>query len=229
MVMKAASSSPADTQMMGIVHSALRRDLDRAEDILSRPTPPRDSQRMAIAQHLHAMMDFLHVHHVGEDDWLWPTIRRLNPAASEVLDQMDADHLSIAPHMAKVKAAADAYNISGSGRESLVHALADLRDSLDPHLRREEDDMMPIVASTLTGQQWDSWEKDYYVKPKTKSELGLEGHWLIDGVDRARYDHVVGKVNPVLRLVLLRFYGPKYRQACATRWGDDVAVGPKLG
>lgn len=227
--MKAEPPGPADTRMMGIVHGALRRDLARAADAVSRQPVPGHAQRVAIAQHLQAMMHFLHVHHTGEDAWLWPTMRRLHPGASEVLDQMDADHLAIAPHMGKVTAAAAAYDKSASGREALVRALSDLRGTLDPHLRREEDEMMPIVASTLTARQWDKWEHDYYIKTKSKIELGLEGHWLIDGRDRAVYDHVVGKVNPVLRFVLLRAFGPKYRQACATRWGADVPVGPKLG
>ena len=173
-------------------------------------------------------MGFLDLHHAGEDAWLWPTMRRLNPTASEVLDQMDADHLAIAPHMAKVAAAAAAYGNSATGREALGHALGDLRGTLDPHLSREEDEMMPIVASTLTAGQWDAWEQEYYVKSKSKKDLGLEGHWLIDGGDRAVYDHVVGTVNPILRFVLLRVFGPRYRKACACRWGSDVAVGPKL-
>jgi hemerythrin-like domain-containing protein len=226
--MKAEPSAPADTRMMGIVHGALRRDLARAADALSRQPVPGDAQRVAIAQHMEAMMDFLHVHHRGEDAWLWPTMRRLNPAASEVLDQMDADHLAIAPHMGKVTAAAAAYGKSSAGREALAEALNDLRGALDPHLRREEDEMMPIVASTLTPGQWDGWEQEYYVKTKNKKDLGLEGHWLIDGGDRAVYDHVVGKVSPVLRFVLLRVFGPRYRKACVTRWGADVQVGPTL-
>ena len=226
--MKAESSAPADTAMMGIVHEALRRDLTRAANALLAQPVPGEAQRVAIAQHLQAMMDFLHVHHAGEDAWLWPTMRRLNPAAAEVLDQMDADHLAIAPHLGKVSAAAAAYEKSASGRESLVGALSDLRGTLDPHLRREEDEMMPIVASTLTARQWDEWEQDYYVKTKSKKDLGLEGHWLIDGADRAAYNHVVGTVNPVLRFVLLRGFGPSYRRACASRWGADVPVGPKV-
>ena len=89
--MKTEPSVPADTRMMGIVHSALRRDLTRAADALSRQPVPDDLQRVAIAQHMQALMGFLHLHS-GEDEWLWPTMRRLNPAASKVLDQMDADH-----------------------------------------------------------------------------------------------------------------------------------------
>jgi hypothetical protein len=206
--------------MMGIVHGALRRDLTRAADALSREPFPGDAQRVAIAQHMLAMMRFLHLHHSGEDAWLWPTMRRLNPASSDVLDQMDAD---------TVTEAAAAYQKSATGREPLLQTLRDLQGTLDPHLRREEDEMMPIVARTLTAAQWDAWERDFYVKTKSKKELRLEGHRLIDGGDRTVYNHVVGTVNPVLRLVLLRVFGPKYQQACAIRWGADVPVGPKLG
>lgn len=77
--MKAETSAPADTRGMGIVHGALRRDLTRASDALEGSPAPGDAQRVAIAQHVQAMMDFLHVHHSGEDAWLWPTMRRLNP------------------------------------------------------------------------------------------------------------------------------------------------------
>lgn len=226
--MKTESSAPAETRGMGIVHGALRRDLTRAGDALSSDPVPGDAQRVAIAQHLQAMMHFLHKHHGGEDAWLWPTMRKLNPSASDLLDQMDADHLAIAPHMEKVTSAAAEYERSPGARESLVSALSDLRGSLDPHLRREEDEMMPIVATTLTARQWEAWEHEYFIKPKSKKELGMEGAWLIDGGDRWVYDHVVGLVNPVLRFVLIHVFGPKYRQACAVRWGADVSVEPKL-
>jgi hemerythrin-like domain-containing protein len=209
--MSPAADVPADTRIMGIVHAALQRDLARAADALSRRPPPGDAQRIAIARHVANMMVFLHDHHHGEDAWLWPTMRSLAPAASDLLDQMDADHVAIAADLEAVSAATTDYAKSAAGRQALADALRDLRVSLDPHLRREEDEMMPIVAATLTKAQWDAWEHEYYVKPKSKKELGLEGHWLIDGRDRAVYDHVVGKVNPVLRLVLGRVVGPTYR------------------
>ncbi len=227
--MKTDPTAPADTQMMRIVHSAIRRDLTRCSDALSGEPAPGDTQRVAIAQYTQAMMDFLHVHHSGEDAWLWPTMRRLNPSAADLLDQMEDDHRAITPHMEKVASAAAEYERSAAGREALVDALHDLRGSLDPHLRREEEDMMPIVGRTLTAQQWDDWEQEYYLKSKSTAELGMEGHWLIDGVDRSDYERVIGTVNPVLRFVLLRYFGPKYRRACAVRWGAGVPVGPRLG
>jgi hypothetical protein len=225
---KAEASALADTRIMAIIHSALRRDLTRATDALSGSPVPGDAQRVGIAQHLQTMMRFLHLHHSGEDAWLWPTMRRLNPPAAVLVDQMVADHLAVAPHIETVTTAAAAYEKSAGGREALMQTLRDLRGPLDPHLAREVDDMMPIVAVTLTARQWDDWEYEYYITPKSKKELGMEGLWLIDGADRSVYDVVVGKVNPVLRFVLLRVFGPKYRQECATRWGADVPVSPKL-
>jgi hemerythrin-like domain-containing protein len=226
--MRSSLSAPADTRMMGIVHDALRRDLTRASDALSGERVPGEAQRVAIAEHIQALMNFLHDHHAGEDAWLWPTMRSLNPAASGLLDQMDADHLAISHVMEVVTSAAEAYQGSPESRELLVEALSELRGCLDPHLGREEQEVMPVVAATLTKRQYDQWEQEYYLKPKTKRELGMEGHWLIDSADRPTYDRVVGTVNPVLRFVLLHVFGPKYRQECADRWGTDVAVGPRL-
>ena len=93
---------------------------------------------------------------------------------------------------------------------------------------REEDDMMPVVARTLTQRQWDDVEQREFVASKTKQELGVEAHWLIDGVDREDYDVTVHKVGPVTRLMLLHAFKRPYRRACAARWGAHLDVSPRL-
>ena len=59
--------------------------------------PPAQTQRVALADHLVWMMQFLHIHHSGEDRGLWPLVRELNPAAGPLLDAMDADHSGSPP------------------------------------------------------------------------------------------------------------------------------------
>jgi hypothetical protein len=88
---------PADTRSMGIVHSALRRDLERTRMVLSIEPYPDPERRRALAAHVVWMMHFLHIHHTGEDVGLWPMIRAKNPSVGTLLDQMDADHRRIAP------------------------------------------------------------------------------------------------------------------------------------
>ena len=116
------AQAPADTAMMNIVHSALRRDLTRTSEAVSANPPPGDEQRQAIAGHVVWMMDFLHRHHAGEDDGLWPLVRRHDPTAGALLDDMDADHVRIAPQLESVTAAGKPYGSDSSPQARAVIA-----------------------------------------------------------------------------------------------------------
>lgn len=214
--------------MMGIVHSALRRDLTRTSSVLGADALPADGQRAAIAAHLAWLMDFLHHHHKGEDAGLWPLVRSLNPSSGGLLDEMEGDHARIAPEMAATTAAADRYSSDATeaARDEVTSAVTSLRAVLDPHLSREEEEMMPVVSATLTNEQWESFNQEYYVKPKSMTQLGHEGHWLIDSIDPGGYQVVVGNVPPVPRFILLHAFARPYAKSCAARWGPDVSVTP---
>ena len=173
---------PADTQSMGIVHSALRRDLERTRMVLSTEPYPDPERRRGLAAHLIWMMHFLHIHHTGEDVGLWPLIRARNPGAGALLDQMDADHQRIAPSITALEDAVRAYRDDEQAREQLLASLAGLTDVLLPHLRREEIEMMPVVSATITTAEYQDIEHEHFVKPKSFMELGAEGHWIIDGL-----------------------------------------------
>ncbi|BEP13622.1 hypothetical protein acdb102_19330 [Acidothermaceae bacterium B102] len=220
--------APADTSIMGIVHTALRRDLTRTTTALTAPTAPGDAQRAALADHLTWMMRFLHSHHAGEDAGLWPLMRSLDPSAADLLDQMERDHEQIATEVAGLDVATRRYAVDpdAATRTGLVDAVASLREVLDPHLRREEDEMMPIVSKAMTHARWENFNQEYFIKPKSKTQLGHEGHWLIDSIDPAGYTVVVGNVAPIPRFVLLKAFAPGYRRGCARRWGPTVSVTP---
>ena len=90
---------PADTRMMGIVHSALRRDLVRLRLVLGTPAAKEPRRRKALAEHAIWLMDFLHHHHTGEDEGLYPLVVRRNPDAAALCERMDVDHDTITPAM----------------------------------------------------------------------------------------------------------------------------------
>jgi hemerythrin-like domain-containing protein len=214
--------------MMGIVHSALRRDLTRTAAALGTLPAPGDDQRKALAAHLVWMMDFLHRHHEGEDVGLWPLVRSLDPSAGDLLDQMEQDHARIAPAMEIVSAATRGYagDASVQVRDRLVESLTSLRAVLDPHLEREEQEMMAVVSRTLSHEQWERFNQEHFIKPKSKTELGQEGHWLIDSIDPQGYKVVVGNVPAIPRFILLHAFAGRYARDCAARWGSGVSVKP---
>jgi hypothetical protein len=211
---------------MNIVHQALRRDLERAMTALDASTPPADRQRVAIADHLGWMMEFLRAHHDSEDDGLYPVVRARRPDAADLLDQMDADHQEIARSIDSVDVAASVYGTTDqpSARNRLVLAIGELNEVLLPHLEREEELVLPIVSDALSHAEWQAMEHEQNVKSKPIVQLAKEGHWLIDDATAADRDTVLGLVSAVPRFVLLHGYGPIYRRQRNACWRPSTSA-----
>jgi hemerythrin-like domain-containing protein len=217
----------ADTTMMGVVHDAIRRDLHRLHRVLAPSDDPLPAaRRAAVGDHALWMMDFLHRHHRGEDDGLWPMLLRRAPQTASLIARMEADHHAILPAMRDVDAAARAFRNDPRAQKGLAAALDNLSAVLLPHLRREEDEAMPVVASALTVEDWQSWDQRYNVRGKSLTCLAMDGHWLMDQLDPQRYRTLVHLVPPTARLLIVRGFAGRYRRACALRWGADVPVRP---
>jgi hemerythrin-like domain-containing protein len=215
--MAADPGAPADTNMMRIVHTALRRDLGRARATLTMIPPPDDRQRVALARHLVWMMTFIEAHHRSEDLGLYPVVRERDPGAAALIDDMTADHETVAAAVAGLEVAASDY-AEHDRRGPVIVALDGLLEVLTPHLQREEDELMPVVSRVMTRAEWDAIEEAHNLAGKSTAQLGREGHWLIDEAtpeDRAR---VLGLVPVVPRLLLLYGCGPTYRRHKRACW-----------
>src|ERR1700687_5158251 len=88
----------------------------RAQTALTQWPYPDPSQRVAIAEHLVWMMDFLHHHHHAEGEGLYPPVRQRVPESIPVLDAMDADHQTMIPAIDRLDAAAKPVATDGHGR-----------------------------------------------------------------------------------------------------------------
>ena len=211
---------PADTRMMRIVHTALRRDLARTQVALAElATDPDDDRRQAVAEHVQWMMEWLHHHHEGEDEGLYPYVRARNPEAAVLLDEMDADHQHILPAMADVERAAASYAASADVQGDVVAAVDALLVSLLPHLEREEEEMMPVVSATITDREWRELDQKHNIDPLSKKELAASGLWIIDGLEGEDYDHVAHLVPPVPRFLISKVLIHGYRRRANRRWG----------
>ncbi|MGE0140148.1 MAG: hemerythrin domain-containing protein [Ilumatobacteraceae bacterium] len=212
-------SAPADTNMMRIVHTALRRDLERARRVLTAMPPPGHRQRIALARHLGWMMAFLEAHHRSEDQGLYPLVHERAPDAAALLHDMAADHAAVVEVVARVETTAHRY-AQRDEREPLIAALDCLREVLLPHLQREEDELMPVVSRVVTTGEWSAIEQAYNLAGKSKAQLGREGHWLIDDASEEDRARVLGLVPLAPRLILLYGFGPSYRRHRSACWNS---------
>lgn len=214
-----------ETRMNGIIHAALRRDLERMTLLLDRPDEVSDTRLRAIGGHARWLMEVLHEHHTGEDERLFPVIRRNNPDAGRLLDAMAAEHSAIAAAVAHVERAGSRAEagVDGAAGE-LRDAVTGLRSVLDPHLEHEERDLTPVVPQSVSEAEWADFEKSNTdgLKPP---ELAFRGHWMIDNLDRAGVGVVASRVPAVPRFLMLRLMGGPYRRRREELWGGTDALG----
>lgn len=218
-------NGPADTRLMGIIHNALRRDLSRARTALTATPPAARQQRQAIAGHVAWMMRFLHQHHATEDSGLYPMVRERDPGAAAVLDRMHADHDAIAGGIDALAARAADYGRGDDDgeRQRFLAAVDHLEATLLPHLRREEDEAMPLVAAAVTDAELRRWDEEENIKPKPLRQLGLEAHWILDGLGPDDRDFVLHLVPPAPRFMLQHGFARMYRRRCEACWGTGAA------
>ena len=87
---------------------------------------------------------------------------------------------------------------------------------------------MPLVSVSITAAEWRAVDQEYYIKPKSLSQLGFEGHWLLDGLDAERSQVVLHQVPLMSRLVLVHGFARQYRRRATACWGPpDGALSPR--
>jgi iron-sulfur cluster repair protein YtfE (RIC family) len=95
----------------------------------------------------------VHMHHGHEDADMFPALRRSNPALTDVVDKLEADHRAISDLLDDVERAARVLDDTAGnpGRDELVTALRTLEADLLTHLALEEESI------AVTMRSWEEW------------------------------------------------------------------------
>jgi hypothetical protein len=186
-----------DMTTMFAYHDALRRDLDQV------------AQMTARCEGWELFKRFLHVHHIAEDEALWPVMRRALIGDSDevaLLDEMETEHAGLEP---LVDAIDDALDRGGSAPQ----ARADLAARLREHLVHEEDAALPVVDRTLDEEQWMRFGEASAQKVGPDMPTFLP--WLLDGRDEEGADALLDHLPAPARQAYRHEWQPAY---AAKRW-----------
>ncbi|GAF46466.1 hemerythrin domain-containing protein [Rhodococcus wratislaviensis] len=196
--MTTTSTYPIDPHLIGIIHDALRRDLGRTFDTLSTRAPLGARRRAALADHLTWTLTFLERHHTTEETYLWALARRRSQPAAPMLHQLTTGHARIHHAASAVEHAAHIYHASDAAtvRDDLRGALERLCTILLPHLDREETDVTPILAATITDTEWDTWLHHHLLHTTRPAELARETYWLTDTLEPERRAFTTRLLHP---------------------------------
>jgi hypothetical protein len=163
-----SSNYKLDMTTMFAYHDALRRDLEPV------------AQMAARSEGWDLFKTFLHVHHVAEDEALWPVMRQALAGQTEhlaLLDDMEAEHAALEPLLEAIDDALDR-------GETAPRSRADLATRLQEHLTHEETGALPVIDRTLNEEQW--MEFGEASAEKVGPDMPTFLPWLLDGADHER-------------------------------------------
>jgi hemerythrin-like domain-containing protein len=142
----ATTTAPESHELMadGLlrIHTALRRILDTIVRVSAAPIP--DGDRAGFADFCAGFTRFLHVHHDGEEEIIFPKLTEVSARAGLPVYAADvtgwrADHKKLLGSLNAFEAATTAFRKGGDGpRETVQRTAAEVRDILYPHLAAEE-------------------------------------------------------------------------------------------
>lgn len=106
----------------------------------------------AMLRYIDAYPDKLH--HPKEDEYLYRVLRERAPEVAGVLDELQDEHVRGPGETQDLSAALDAFERDASALEGLAGAVKRYSDFQYAHMRREEEEILPVAERALLPADW---------------------------------------------------------------------------
>jgi iron-sulfur cluster repair protein YtfE (RIC family) len=209
------TAEPVDTSDMIVVHTALLREIRLAPAAISRADGADARRRGRTARHVALLLDLLEHHHHGEDELLLPLLRERVPrSAVAALDTGEEQHARIEELIATARERLERWSGGRSdATPGLTATLTALHGELEPHLRGEERDVLPLAATYLSPAEWHAIG-DAGARSTPKSALvGVFGMFMYEG-DPVAVRAMLAQVPAVPRMLLPHLAPRAYARLC---------------
>jgi len=155
--MTGPGSYSTDASVMFAIHHAILGALADAPGLVDGAST--DAGRVeTVASYYENVLEFLHVHHGGEDAILYPLLEERCADQRAELARIDDQHKTLYGPMDDGRAAIDAWRAAPTpeGSVALVEALANVDTVLRPHLADEEEHVVPLIPAWISPEEWGS-------------------------------------------------------------------------
>jgi branched-chain amino acid transport system ATP-binding protein len=94
------------------------------------------------------------LHHPKEDDYLFARLRERRPDAAPVLDALEREHVVGGERLSELKALWERYRNDPAAYAAFSEGLERYAQFHWRHMRKEEDEVLPLAAQALTTDDW---------------------------------------------------------------------------
>ena len=153
-----AATEPIDVRDMAIVHQTFRTAYAEAARLVRANPAPSAARVTFLADHIDFIIAFLHVHHAGEDELLYPKLIERAPAQAQTTEEVEHEHQLISADLDSAAAACMEWRAqpSASTGEAPAASLDELTAPSVRHMDDEEQKVVPLAAVTLTQDEWNA-------------------------------------------------------------------------
>jgi Hemerythrin HHE cation binding domain len=153
--MPSPGSYNTDTSDMFAVHRALLESLVAAPTYVARAGDDAVCVE-AVGSFYENVLEFLHVHHSGEDELIYPLLQERCPDQHGEIDRVDDQHRLLDEPMDLGRSVVADWRASPSveGAKAVVDAMAVIDQTLRPHLADEEMTVVPLCSVWISPEEW---------------------------------------------------------------------------
>ncbi|MFN8127069.1 MAG: hemerythrin domain-containing protein [Candidatus Nanopelagicales bacterium] len=200
-------SDTPDFTMNHNMHSAFKRELRRLHTALTAADLSDGAAVAGLQRRYSFFSDTLHVHHQGEDRFLWPSaLDKATPAEKVVLVAMESEHGDLQRVLGELD---EGFSSLGTGTDTAVLGARfdELAVVLDGHCAHEERDAVPIVQKYVTPEEMKAFMK--FTREQKDSILVLP--WVCDGATPTEQETTWGMLPGFVRVFVKPMASRKYR------------------
>jgi hemerythrin-like domain-containing protein len=144
-----------DVSDMFAVHKALLGALDAAPECVAKVG--LDPKRVeVIGSFFENVVEFLHVHHSGEDALIYPLLEERCPESRSEIERIDSQHKTLYAPMDTGRSALATWRAAPStgNAQAVIDAISSIAAALRPHLAEEEAVMLPLASMWISPEEW---------------------------------------------------------------------------
>lgn len=197
---EAPAAKTCDASGMIDIHRMFRRSFGEGPALVRRVRTGDVAHAEAVATQLGTTSLGLHAHHEGEDERLWDALEERAPSCAIHVERMKEQHAVMLVHLGQLDAALPAWRASASAEdaEPVLSALDGINAALAVHLPDEEQNIVPVMETTITQKEID-WYSEHgrrsIPRGQTWNQLGEILAAQPDGGEQWMHKHLPGPVR----------------------------------
>ena len=174
--MTTSGNYDTDVSDMKAVHAALTGALEAAPAYVA--TAELDAQRVEVVGSFYEnVMEFLRVHHTGEDELIYPVLEERFAEGRSELERINDQHELLHAPMDAARSAIADWRVAPStdSAQAVVDAIGSVVEPLRPHLDEEETVLLPIASKWMSPEEFGQTPRSPPVELSRRQTVAHDG------------------------------------------------------